>query len=634
MPNENRKNDLSRAEKLFSAFGEVDEQLLAKSETPPERTSRLPSVLTAAACLCIVAATVLIVPRLIPINELPDDTPAGDTSINEDLACWADIVRTGGYEYMNVEILGAPSVFNWRSALDSGMPDGISLPLGRKIGEVGVDLKTDGRSYTADQTGATFLPVGSGLYEWEGYHPSFRLIGVKDGMAFGYELAPSETSVPAPLDEMFPVRRVTAVEIVGGSAGEDLENAEAMGELNGADAKAFAELFASEASFTGKERPISLYGESYQVVFLLDDGTSTSAHILISNNEVSAGSWCGLEIAATGRLQKAVTDSLLYHGGAWENRGGVYAAPGFAAAPGVYRGSDYAFFPLRVIDGKLVMERQPGSALTLTLAEDCAGDIRIDGKDIWYRTTEGGAAHLTFWYPFDDGSLKNALEKGKDLSDHLTAPEPVNFGTDGEIVRMLTQTGFVWVDFSKNGGFVRMQVQNGVVWALDGNGILMNSANNTLLTDVTCFALDDEAVLFGTDKELIRMSFDGTILMRKSGGVKAVSSGGLYLCYITSDGSLRRCRVDGKNDVLLSDRKAKAVFCGESDSISFIEPDGTVWISIYGYDFVKVDELAGAKEVTVVTDNLIAARYEEDDCTLYVFERSADGSPIRIYEQY
>ena len=156
------------------------------------------------------------------------------------------------------------------------------------------------------------------------------------------------------------------------------------------------------------------------------------------------------------------------------------------------------------------------------LAEDVAGDLRMEDMEIWYRTVGGQVAYLYFWYPYGSNRFYEELDAGVDFSPYIQEQ------------RILY-----------DGPVVKLQVRDGVVWTLDAEGVLRKETE-TIATEVTCFVLDALGVVYGTADGLYRLEEGtGQCLRLSDGEITAVTAGGMIVYYATSEGNVQSVWVDG-----------------------------------------------------------------------------------------
>ncbi len=159
------------------------------------------------------------------------------------------------------------------------------------------------------------------------------------------------------------------------------------------------------------------------------------------------------------------------------------------------------------------------------LAENVAGDLRIEDMEIWYRTEDGAVAYLYFWYPNDTGRFYEDLDQGADFSSYITKQETLY-----------------------EGPFVMLQVRDGMVWTLDEKNVLRREEQE-VATGVTCFVLDASGTLYGTEDGLYRLSEStGETVRLADGRIATVASGGMTAYYGTADGWVRSVWLDGTHE--------------------------------------------------------------------------------------
>jgi hypothetical protein len=163
------------------------------------------------------------------------------------------------------------------------------------------------------------------------------------------------------------------------------------------------------------------------------------------------------------------------------------------------------------------------------LANDAAGDVRIEGQHIYYRTTQGRAARILFEFYPDGSTLYQKVQAGDDLSSYVKAREIL-----------------------ADGPFVRLQVRMGVLWTLDREGNLRRNSE-TIVQDVTAFVLDPLGVTYSNSGEIWRLRSDGRSLKLAETDAATMTVVDIYLYYSPTSGGVWRMRLDGTDNRQLWD---------------------------------------------------------------------------------
>ena len=191
------------------------------------------------------------------------------------------------------------------------------------------------------------------------------------------------------------------------------------------------------------------------------------------------------------------------------------------------------------------------------LAEDVAGDLRVEDMEIWYRTIAGDVAYMYFWYPYDSGRFYEDLEKQADFSQYIKEHTTLY-----------------------KGPFIKVQVRDGQVWTLDEKGILRRE-NEKIAAGVTCFVLDASGTIYGTEEGLYRrVESTGEVVSLAAGNVTAVSSAEMMVCYALASGQVRSVWLDGTKDRLVCEAAAvnlKFDRMGEWRFLLLTDEQGTLW---------------------------------------------------------
>lgn len=223
------------------------------------------------------------------------------------------------------------------------------------------------------------------------------------------------------------------------------------------------------------------------------------------------------------------------------------------------------------------------------LADDVAGDLRVEDMEIWYRTTDGAVAYLYFWYPHGQGQLYDEMDAGEDLSKYVKEHTILY-----------------------EGPFVKVQVRDGVVWTLDRSGVLRRE-DQQIASHVTCFMLDASGTIYGTNEGLYRLQeTTGGVCRLADGDISAVTSAELFVYYATEQGQVRCVCVDGSEDRLVCQADVIEMQWYRMEDWRFFlvtDPQNTLWSVLADGQLVKVAEHVEAAQLV---DYSLWVRHQAD----------------------
>lgn len=316
---------------------------------------------------------------------------------------------------------------------------------------------------------------------------------------------------------------------------------------------------ADKAYFTGKNRVDAIYVDKqfYRLYFRMADNSVTEVVMNASNG---LGEWIesiqfpeGFPEAISAYIFGSTSEeepdygSLSAHGDQ-----GILMLP---EANGLYQ--DGRYIPEQVwVDGatgRLYMG-QPDH-WQVQLAGDAAGDVRIEGQHIYYRTTEGRAARILFVYGPDGMPIHERVQAGDDLSSFVKAREIL-----GE------------------GPFVRLQVRLGVIWTLDKDGTLRRD-QETIARAVTSFVLDPLGVTYSSDGAIWRLPANGRCIKLATADAVAMAAADTYLYYSPTASGLWRMRLDGTGNRKLWDVSAEKIVYKYSVLAMLERDSGKIYLS-------------------------------------------------------
>ena len=501
--------------------------LQLKRQREATLVKRRPRILLAAAVasLILVAGVALLLQNLIgwPYVDNSDPTPSQ-----------IKLVSLDGVLYTPI---------NDRLALFQMDPASISVKPGQTVGKVARPSGADFLDKDSVGIFSNFLPAGTEILEWSGYSPEFRIcardrngtltglerIGIVDGLAANQPVAEL-------LD--FP-NHVVEILICNNNPSE-------IGRITDPDVlRSLMTDLADKAYFTGKNQDDMIYVDKqfYRLYLRLADNSVTEVVMNASNG---LGEWIE-SIQLPDGFSEAISKYIIGSTSEEEQDYGSLSAHGdlgilmLPEANGLYQDGLYVSEQAWVdgATGRLYLG-QPDH-WQVQLAGDAAGDVRIEGQHIYYRTTHGRAARILFAYGPDGMSIDERVQAGDDLSSFIKTREIL-----GE------------------GPFVRLQVRLGVIWTLDKDGTLRRD-QETVARAVTSFALDPLGVTYSSDGAIWRLPMNGRSVKLAAADAVTMAAADTYLYYSPTAGGLWRMRLDGTDNRKLWDVSAEKtrvqVFC-------------------------------------------------------------------------
>ena len=223
------------------------------------------------------------------------------------------------------------------------------------------------------------------------------------------------------------------------------------------------------------------------------------------------------------------------------------------------------------------------------LADDVAGDLRVEDMEIWYRTIAGDVAYLYFWYPHGQEQLYEDMDVGMDLSKYVKERTVLY-----------------------EGPFAKVQVRDSVVWTLDHTGLLCREGQ-VVASDVACFELDASGTIYGTSQGLYRLQErTGEICFLAAGDITAVASAELFVYYATDQGQIRCVRVDGLEDRQVCKLDAKGLQWDRMEERRILlatDQQNTLWSVRNDGRMIKLEDHV---EATQLVDYSLWVRMTED----------------------
>jgi len=436
-------------------------------------------------------------------------------------------------------------------------PMSISIQPGQRIGKVRRAIAVDFLDKDSVGIYSNFLPIRTEILTWSGYSTKFRLCArSKDGTLIGLERIGIVDDLEAnrPVKELldFPA---TVVEILICN-----NNPNEIGRIT--DPTILNELMtdlAEKAVFAekGKTDPVYVHNQFYRLYFRLSDNSVTE---VIINPASGMGNWIetiklpdGFAEAITAHIIGSMSEEALDYGSI-TTRGDL----GFLMQPeaqGLYQSGRYVPENAWVdgTTGRLYIG-QPLHWWT-QLADDAAGDVRIEGQHIYYRTILGQAARILFEYEADESALYQKVQAGYDLSSYVKTREIL-----------------------ADGPFIRLQVRMGVLWTLDREGNLRRNGER-VAQDVTTFALDPLGVSFSSGGAIWRLRSDGRSLKLTETDAVAMAVADIYLYYSPTSGGVWRVRLDGADNRKLWDLSATKLVHKNSVLAILEKGSGKIYLS-------------------------------------------------------
>lgn len=434
--------------------------------------------------------------------------------------------------------------------------------------------KDDPRWTDLSLTASNVIEVGAPIYTCEGYPAAWRICAYgADGKLRIFErnrvTDAGESLAGRMVGEFFPdLSTVEQIDLHG--------NSFLQAEID--HPAVIAALLApfTEAVFIPQEEAKAVYESadyaSCRLCIHFADGTTTD--IRLASNGI--GHWLEYVRIPDG-LYEAAAAQAIFPGGEPSDYdfdyGGSRAWSAYLSLEGYKHSTDYTLEPVWVEGTTLFMGMRKEDDRYIVLADDAAGDIRVEGIDIYYRTTTGAIARIRYWYPRSQGDFYSELRKGVDMTDYITAHEIVDPGP-----------------------YVRFQLRLGVRWTLDAKGRL--ARNGEIIAEgVRDFKLAATDVVYAADSGAYRRAEDGTTVRLTDVPVNTIITSGLYICYATETGELHRVRCDGAKDSLLGHIDcAKLAFCrcngSDADCLAILTDDGRACLLMDGTLYTLAEYVA------------------------------------------
>lgn len=555
-----------RALWALDVMGGIDAALVEEAEQPPRRAGRrMAYVAVAAAALAVLAIGGTMMLRraetVPPIDPAPDPVTTAHVHAQSSgiIAVQIAHIRWQGVSYeltydattiVPGEQLGVIEFCSYFSCTQA-LPD------------------NDPRRRDMSLTASNVIPVGAPIYACAGCPTAWRICAYDANgelLVFERESTTSagESLTGRAVGELFPaLAMVEQIDLFDG-AGFLLAEIDEPARI-----AALLTPF-TEAVFITRDDAAQMVSDTPAVhrdlVLHLTDGSTTT----ISLSSRGWGRWLEYVRLPDG-LVEAASALAVFPGGDYDSDYdfdyGNTAANNIGLM-GEYQ-DDYESFTVWLTGSRLYLGSSHGSNRRVLLTDDAAGDIRIEGLDVWYRTTAGAVARITFACP-GIGSFYSLSNKGVDMTDFITAHEIVD-----------------------EGPYVRFQLRLGVRWTLDAAGRLARDGV-IVAESVRDFNLDADGVVYATADGACRRAGDGTIVRLTDQPVTAIATAGLYVYYATEAGELHRVRCDGAKDTLLGHlacTKLAFTRCNASsaDCLAILTADGRACLLMDGTLYTIAD---------------------------------------------
>jgi hypothetical protein len=209
---------------------------------------------------------------ILSTSTMPDEQPPQEVTVHEEIS-WVDIICVGDRHYM-------------RNEFDGTNP----IPIGDEVAKVMFNVSSNifDSSYRIKDGDATFLPVGTPIYEVTGYSPTTRLAVVQGGVHMIYDVNSSESATHGSdlLDIDNKVDYITL--------NDENDGVSVLAEIRDEkDVQAIVTTIMTEPLF---ETYDSWTGQRYFIEFHLKDGTSINRSYWIETGFVSPNLQLTLEI--------------------------------------------------------------------------------------------------------------------------------------------------------------------------------------------------------------------------------------------------------------------------------------------------------------------------------------------------
>lgn len=568
-----------RALWALEVAGEIDPAIIAEDEALRAKPRRWRIAVIAAALLCAgaIGTGVALLRR-----DSGDAPPVETTGPTEPEPPASGEIHDGGWEAMRTtsHIRWAGMTYHEIDYTGTITPD---LELGTVAYNYGNELSYAGfrANYDPYWTVAPFLPVGTKVYSVKGYSSAWRICAYDERgklLLFSSSHAPNLGNDIAPLAHVFPapeqVERMVLWVTNFGMIGE-IDDPEVIANLVG-------RLREHGRFINEKLYNQQLYDtdQPFRLEIHLTDGTKT--YLNIQNHAVAT--WLD-QIDLPDGFTRDVRKHILYpvsQGWAWPD--GYGWRPDNTSYGTDENQSHHCMGEYRETHASFTVRRE-GTTLWLSdmfqgddmiaIADDAAGDIRIEGLDIFYRTVKGQIARIRFDCPGARIIFREEVKRGVDLSTFITEREIVD---EGPYVRLQTRAGqFFTLDAEAN-------------LALNGEIIAQN---------VLHYSLDAWGVVYDTPDGLYRrLTADGQVITLCTDKLIQYGRFGLYIHYLTEDGRLGRVRCDGERaeTVAMLDGAVKYIhdaYLGSDEREAWLVLDagGTVRLIVEGISYFVADEV-------------------------------------------
>lgn len=600
-----------RALWALDVMGGIDAALVEEAEQPPRRAGRKPvlvALLAAALVVLAVGGAMLQrrdeAPLPIETNTAPTTTAHVHAESSGTMAAyqiahirWQGVTYELTHDTTSIvpgEQLGVVDFCNYLSCMQT-LPD------------------DDPRWSDLSLTASNVISVGAAIYACEGYPTTWRICAYgTDGELRIFERnsvsSAGEPLVGRRVSELFPAPElVEQIDLHGNSflQAEIHDPAVIAALLNAFREATF--IPQEEAKTANAADDIEYRGLSLH----LADGSTTG--IRLWNNGV--GYWLEYVRIPDG-LYEAAAALAIFPGGEPSDLdfdyGGTYAWSAYLSLDGYKRSTDYTLEAVWVEGSTLFMGMRKEDERYIVLADDAAGDIRVEGIDIYYRTTTGAIARIQYWYPRSQGDFYSELRKGVDMTDYITVHEIVDPGP-----------------------YVRFQLRLGVRWTLDADGRL--ARNGEIVAEgVRGFNLDAASVVYATANGAYRRAWDGTVVQLSDTPVTAINTSGLYIYYATETGEVHRVRCDGARDELLGHQDCRKIEYGYASGQPFLvllAPDGTASLITDGRRYVVGEGITDIDS----TGSTLSVHYPDGakaSTTVYLYPLDYEYGSLHIWGEH
>ncbi len=404
--------------------------------------------------------------------------------------------------------------------------------------------------YDAYLTSSNVIPVGGTVYTCAGYTAGWRICGYDAaGQLHLFEVDDRERL--AGQSANFYVPDAETVARIGIENGYGIP----LGEVT--DSATIASLLEhlAEGYFISRSEFTATATVTDDLTLTLDftDGTSTAIRLYGESAE-----WWGY-LALPKFFHERVERLVLYRGWA------LYLDAGFNYG-NRYANNFEAIFPagkrwmpvgVRLVGSRILADSWGGEPFVF--ADDAAGDLHLEGIDLYYRTLDGAIVRLRYDHP-DMKGIPARLLVGENFFPTVAEREVV----DG-------------------GSYTRFQMRDGVRFTLTADGTLARNGE-AIAADVRDFCLDGEAVIYATPTGVYRrMEADGNVLRLSDCDVTHVATAGLYIYYATAGGELECVRCDGAQteplaQMTIADLALVSLGRDAGSGLAILDTAGRAWV--------------------------------------------------------